>query len=229
MATNNTNNENDDMLNGEVAEEVRPFRDAEHKIAAAFLNRWSPRAFAPDAIDDETLMSVFEAARWAASSYNEQPWRFVYARNDEDRKRFLDFLVPGNQAWAKDAPVLVVAVAKKTFSFNGKPNATHHFDAGCASGYLTLQASLNGLYAHGMVGFDPDKARTTLGIPDDFVPLAVFAVGHRGATESLPAGLREREEPSGRRPVTESIMEGRFHIATEKKAEADTEIDAGNS
>lgn len=211
-------NEDGHTLNGEVAEEVRPFRDADHAIASAFLNRWSPRAFTSDPIDDETLMSVFEAARWAASSYNEQPWRFVYARNDEDRKRFLDFLVPGNQAWAKDAPVLVVVIAKKTFSFNGKPNTTHHFDSGCASGYLTLQASLKGLYAHGMVGFDPDKARASLEIPDDFVPLAVFAIGYRGATESLPAKLREVEKPSGRRPITESIMEGRFQVATEKRA-----------
>lgn len=222
MTRQNMDDEDGRMLNGEVAEEVRPFRDADHAIASAFLNRWSPRAFTSESVDEATLMSVFEAARWAASSFNEQPWRFVFARTEEDRKKFLDFLVPANQVWAKDAPVLLVVVAKKTFTHNNQPNTTHHFDSGCASGYLTLQASLNGLYAHGMVGFDAEQARTTLEIPEDFVPLAVFALGYRGEAESLPAKLREREQPSGRRPVTESIMEGHFQVAIEKKAEAES-------
>jgi len=229
MSLQNIGNEDGSMSNGEVAEEVRPFRDADHTIASAFLNRWSPYSFTSDPVDDGALLSVFEAARWAASSYNEQPWRFVYARTAEDRKKFLDFLVPANQVWAKNAPVLLVVVAKKTFTQNNQPNATYQFDSGCASGYLTLQASLSGLYAHGMAGFDAEQARNTLEIPEDFVPLAVFALGYRNEPESLPEKLRVREQPSKRRPVIESIMEGRFQSSTYKNAGAETNSSAGNS
>src|SRR4028119_780889 len=107
-------NELKDELNRAVSDEVKPHRQADFSIDPVFLNRWSPRAFSPEPIDDQTLMSVFEAARWAASSNNEQPWRFVLARSDQDRKKFLDFLAPANQVWARNAPVLVVLVAQKT-------------------------------------------------------------------------------------------------------------------
>lgn len=212
-------------LQSDVSEEVRTFRHADHPIPPMFLNRWSPRAFSPEPVDEETLMSVFEAARWAASSYNEQPWRFIIARNEEDRRKFLSFLVPSNQVWADTAPVLFVVVAKKTFSHADQPNRSHQFDAGCATGYLTLQASLRGLYAHGMAGFDAEKARAVLDIPADFEPLAVFALGKRGDAHDLPENLREREKPSGRRPVSESLMEGRFRDRTEDQAEADTKTE----
>lgn len=218
-----------DELNSEVTEEVRAVRKADHRIAPAFLNRWSPRAFSPAPVNDETLMSVFEAARWAASSFNEQPWRFIFARSAEDREKFLSFLVPSNQVWAKAAPVLVVVIGKKTFTHNDQPNKTYQFDAGCASGYMTLQASLGGLYAHGMAGFDAELARATLGIPTDFEPLAVFAVGYRGDSNSLPENLRGREKPSGRRPVSESLMEGRFRSVTEEQAEEGTTNDTRGS
>lgn len=218
-----------DGLHEQVTKEVRDSRRADHRIAPAFLNRWSPRAFSPEPVDDETLLSVFEAARWAASSYNEQPWRFLVAREAEDRQRFLGFLAPSNQVWAKHAPVLLLVISKRTFTHNDEPNKTYQFDAGAASGYLTLQTSLNGLYAHGMVGFDADHARTALGIPADFDPLAAFAIGKRGDVNSLPDNLREREKPSGRRPVAESIMEGRFRNAVEEKAESDTMNDTDGS
>jgi len=210
-------------MQDELDPEVRPYREAEHAIEPAFLNRWSPRAFSPEPVDDETLMRVFEAARWAASSYNEQPWRFLLARSEEDRATFLDFLTPSNQAWAKNAPVLVLIVSKKTFSHNGQPNAVFAFDAGTCSGYLTLQASLCGLIAHGMAGFDRDKARAALNIPDDFDPMAVFAIGKRGDKNALPPAAQEREVPSNRRPVRESIMEGGFQPAAEKTAEGGTQ------
>lgn len=211
------------QLQEELTPEVRDIRHADYAIDPVFLNRWSPRAFSPEPIDDETLMRVFETARWAASSYNEQPWRFLIARSDEDRKRFLDFLMPMNQAWAKDAPVLVLFVSKKTFSHNGESNSVYQFDAGTASGYFSLGATQNGLFAHGMAGFDRDMARASLGIPTDFEPLAVFALGKRGDKSRLPPEMQEREAPSDRRPVSESIMEGRFLLDTEEQAEADTE------
>lgn len=201
-------------MQDELNSEVTLHREAEHAIDAAFLNRWSPRAFSPEPVDDETLMPVFEAARWAASSFNEQPWRFLLARSDEDRAKFLDFLTPSNQAWAKNAPVLVV-VSKRTFSHNNQPNAMHPFDAGTSSGYMTLQASLSGLIAHSMAGFDRDKARAALHIPADFDPMAIFAVGKRGDKNALPPNLQEREVPSGRRPIQESILEGGFPSAAE--------------
>jgi nitroreductase len=215
-------NELKDKLNCGVSDEVQPHRRADYPIDPVFLNRWSPRAFSPEPIDDETLMSVFEAARWAASSFNEQPWRFLLARSDEDRKKFLDFLSPANQVWARNAPVLVLLIAKKTFSHNGSANRVHQFDVGTCSGYMSLQATMNGLYAHGMAGFDPDMARATLGIPSDFELMAVFAIGRRGDESLLPEDVRAREVPSGRRPVQESVMEGHFVPAEEAAAERDT-------
>ncbi len=212
-------------MQDELNPEVTLYREAEHAIDAAFVSRWSPRAFSPEPIDDETLRGVFEAARWAASSFNEQPWRFLLARTEADRETFLDFLAPFNQEWAKNAPVLVLVVSKKTFSHNGQPNAVFAFDAGTCSGYLTLQASLSGLVAHGMAGFDRDKARAALHIPNDFDPLAVFAIGKRGDKNTLPPNLQEREVPSNRRPIQESIMEGGFRPAAEKAAEDDTQND----
>jgi nitroreductase len=212
-----------DKLNREVAEEVKPYRQMDYPVDSTFLSRWSPRAFSPEPIDDDTLMSVFEAARWAASSYNEQPWRFILARSDEDRKKFLDFLSPDNQVWARNAPVLVLLIAKKTFSHNGSPNRVHQFDVGTSSGYMSLQATMNGLYAHGMAGFDADMARATLGIPSDFEIMAVFAIGKRGDESLLPEDVRAREVPSSRRPVSESVMEGHFIQAKEVAAERDTE------
>ena len=211
------------MLNElQLPEEIAQHRHAEHEIDDVFLMRWSPRAFSREPVEEETLLRVFECARWAASSNNEQPWRFLIARSEADRKKFLDFLVPGNQVWARDAPVLVLIVSKKTFSYNGKDNKVYQFDAGTASGYMTLGCTLNGLIAHGMAGFDADMARATLGIPTDFEPMAVFAIGKHGDKSTLPPDVAAREVPSGRRPIKESMMEGGFSPAEEKPAEADT-------
>lgn len=209
-------------MHKQVNEDVKPFRAMDHAIDPAFLNRWSPRAFSPEPIDDETLMSTLEAARWAASSYNEQPWRFLIARNEEDRKKFLAFLAPPNQAWAASAPVLLLVVSKKTFSHNGTPNSVYQYDAGTCSGYIALQATLNGLIVHGMAGFDRDMARASLGIPSDFDPLAVYAIGRHGDKSLLPAQAQEMEAPSGRRPLAETVMEGGFSASDESAAEADT-------
>ena len=212
----------------EVTDEVRAHRSADYEIDPIFLNRWSPRAFSPEPIEDDVLFSVFEAARWAPSCFNEQPWRFLIARSEPDRERFLSFLVPGNQVWAQQAPVLIVVIGKRTFSHNGKPDPTYEFDAGCAWGFLALQALQKGLITHGMAGFDNDKARAVLGVPEDYEIFAVVALGKRGDQAALPENLQKREVPSGRRPVQESVMEGRFRLQEEVEAQADTQNKAEN-
>lgn len=206
-----------------VNPDVAELRQPDHDILPAFLNRWSPRAFSPEPVNDETLMRVFEAARWAASSYNEQPWRFLVARTPDDHAKFLNLLNAANQAWAKNAPVLYLIISKRTFTHNNQPNASYQFDAGTSSGYISLQATLEGLYVHGMAGFDRDRARTELGIPDDFDPIAMYALGKIGDKEALPPPVREREIPSGRRPLSESFREGGFLRPEETQAEADTQ------
>jgi nitroreductase len=199
-----------EKLHHEIRDEVKDYRVAEHPIDPIFLNRWSPRAFSPKPIDDEVLWSVLEAARWAPSASNEQPWRFIIARSEADRAKFLQFLNPGNQRWAKDAPVLLVIVSKQSFTPTGTLNPVHQFDAGTASGFMHLQAAQNGLYVHGMAGFDNDQARAILGVPEEFDILAVFAIGKRGDIAQLPADLQAREVPSDRRPLAQTVMEGEF-------------------
>lgn len=210
----------------ELTPEVEAERQPDAPVDAAILERWSPRAFSPREVEPEKLDAIFEAARWAASSYNEQPWRFLLARSSEDRKKFVDFLLPANQVWAKDAPILLVVLAKKTFSHNGQPNKTYQFCTGAAAAYLTLACTQQGLIAHGMAGFDADMARATLGVPSDFDLMAVFAVGYHGDKSLLPSDVAEREVPSGRRPACDSVMEGHFTQSEEKRAEAETEIDS---
>ena len=215
-------------MQNEISPDVAAVRALDFPADAAFVNRWSPRAFSPEPIDEPTLMTILEAARWAASSYNEQPWRFLLARTEADRETFLDFILPFNRIWAETAPIFVLVIAKKTFSHNGNPNTVFEYDAGTASGYMALQASLLGLVTHGMAGFDKDAARIALYIPDDFEPIAVYAIGKPGDKSQLPPQLADREIPSGRRPVRESIMEGGFVQPEEKAAEADTENDPQN-
>jgi len=199
-----------ELLNQALIDEAKRNRRADHEIDSIFINRWSPRAFLPEGIEEETLRRVFEAARWAPSSYNEQPWRFIIARTPEDRQRFVDFLMPANQAWAHRAPVLALVLAKRTFSHNGQPNLVSQFDAGCAWGYMALSAWQNGLITHGMGGFDRDKARLALGVPEDYDLMAVIAIGKHGNKSDLPEDAKKREFPSGRRPLPETIMEGKF-------------------
>ena len=156
-------------------------------------------------------MPLFEAARWAPSSYNNQPWRFVYARRETPAwEKLLGLLGEFNQGWAHKAAALVVVLAKTTFDYNGKPSVTHQFDTGAAWENLALEAFSRGLVAHGMQGFDYEAAKTQLHVPDDHVVLAMIAIGKPGKMEDLSADLQEREAPSDRRPLSEIMMEGEF-------------------
>jgi nitroreductase len=161
---------------------------------------------------DEELFPLFEAARWAPSSYNCQVWRFVVARRQspEEFDRFLSLLTPGNQAWAKNAAALVVVASRTRFEYNEKPSITHAFDAGAAWENLALEAARRDLVAHGMEGFDYARAKTELLIPDDFDVLAMIAIGRRAAAENLPEKYRAMERPSSRRPLKEIVFEGAF-------------------
>ncbi|HVC09584.1 MAG TPA: nitroreductase family protein [Elusimicrobiota bacterium] len=188
-------------------------RKTEHPVDPIFPSRWSPRAMSGESLSREALLSLFEAARWAPSSSNGQPWRFVYAtRESQEWPLFMSFLVEFNQAWTKNAAALVVAVSRKDFDNNGKsvPVRTHAFDTGSAWMSLALQASLKGLVAHGMAGFDYDKAKAALKIPDNYEVQAMIALGKPGKKEDLPKALQEREFPSGRKPLSETVFEGTF-------------------
>ncbi len=186
-------------------------RNPTHQIQPLLLNRWSPRAMSGEQIDDRELMALFEAARWAPSSYNGQPWRFVYAKRETTHwQKFFDLLVPFNQSWANNASVLIVVISKNVFDHNGQPCQTHSFDTGAAWENFALEASARGLVAHGMQGFDYTAAKSVLGVPDEYTVEAMIAIGKPGKKEDLPVELQERESPSDRRPLSEIVMEGLF-------------------
>lgn len=190
-------------------EGVLAIRKPEHDVDSIFPSRWSPRAMSGEEISDAELMKLFEAARWAPSSYNNQPWRFLYAkRNTEHWDKFFDLLVEFNQSWAKNAAVLLVILSKKTFERNNKPSVTHRLDTGAAWENMALQGSLMGFVVHGMEGFDYEKARKVLNIPDDYDIEAMAAIGKPGKKEDLPEPLQERETPSDRKKISEIIKEG---------------------
>jgi len=187
------------------------YQKAEHPIDPIFLRRWSPRAMTGEPINEAELLRLFEAARWAPSTYNEQEWRFLYARRDTPQwPMFFELLVEGNRAWCQRAALLSVILAHKVFQQTGKPNPVHIFDAGLAFENLALQGTTMGLVVHPMQGFDFEKARVTLSVPADFAVAAMFAVGRPGNPDELPAQLREREVPSSRKPVRQIVSEGRF-------------------
>src|SRR5688572_22787194 len=173
-------------------------RKPDYPIEAIFYRRWSPRALSGEPITDDELFTIFEAARWAPSTYNEQEWRFLYARRDTEHwQTFFGLLVEGNQAWCKDAAALVVVLSHKVFSRNGKPNPVHTFDAGAAFENLALQGAAMGLVVHGMAGFDRDRARQALSVPADYDVEAMVALGRPGDPDRLSPKLRDMEVPSG--------------------------------
>jgi nitroreductase len=160
-------------------------------------------------LENEEIMSLFEAARWAPSSYNNQPWRFIYAkRNTEHWDRLFNLLADGNRIWAKNSALLVVVISRKNFEYNEKPARTHQFDVGAAWENLALEAFSRGIVAHGMQGFDYDKARFDLEIPNEFEVMAMIAIGIRGPRENLPPELQEKEKLTARKPLKDIVMEG---------------------
>jgi nitroreductase len=184
---------------------------ADHPIHDLIRTRWSPRAFSDQHVSDETLRSLFEAARWAPSSSNEQPWAFLVSRKGEgaNHEKMLGTLVEFNQAWAKHAPVLVIAVSELAFAKNGTPNRNAFYDTGAAVVLLSIEATAHGLFVHQMAGFDPLKAREAFQIPSGWEPISAFTIGYPGDLASLSDTLREREQtPRTRKPLSDFVMSG---------------------
>jgi nitroreductase len=176
-------------------------------------NRWSPRAFSDKAVPREVLCSLFEAARWAPSCNNEQPWAFVVATKEEpkDFAKALSTLVEQNQVWAKHAPVVGIAVSEMEFARNQQPNRNAFYDSGAAMACLTSEATVRELFVHQMAGFDPQKATELFHIAKGWEPISAFVIGYAGDPATLPEKLRERElAPRSRKPIKEFVMSGEW-------------------
>ena len=176
-------------------------------------NRWSPRAFADKTIPQNVLQRLFEAARWAPSSNNEQPWAFLVAAKDdkENFDKMLSVLVEFNAGWAKHASALAIAVSELAFAKNNTPNPNAQYDTGAASAWLSVEATAQGLFVHQMAGFDPEKARQIFAIPAGWDAIAALAISYPGDPDSLPQRLKERElAPRTRKPLSEFVMSGRW-------------------
>jgi len=184
-------------------------RKTDHKkLDNQFIQRWSPRAFSSESIDEEDVLTIFEAARWSPSCFNEQPWRFAYAHHQDDLESFRDVLAEGNQAWANTAPLMVFIFSKKNFSHNSNPNRWADFDTGAAWMALALQAQKLDLHCHAMGGFDAEKAFAVTGInPDDYNAICAVAIGKLGDADNLPEALKERELLSERKPLSEMLFQ----------------------
>ncbi len=183
--------------------------DTEHPIHDLLRRRWSPRAFAARPVEAEKLRSLLEAARWAPSSFNEQPWSFIVATKDDlpAYERLLSCLVEGNAQWARNAPALMLSVAKLQFDRDGKPNRHAFHDVGLAVENLVIQATSMGLFAHQMAGFDAQKARELFNIPQGYEPCAAMALGYAGSADSLPERLQALEQaPRRRKPLREFVF-----------------------
>ena len=183
----------------------------DHPVHALIAERWSPYAFGPKSVADDDLRSLFEASRWAASSYNEQPWHYIVAKRDDadEFEKLLSVLVELNQAWAKAAPVLALGVISKNFKRNGKPNKAAIHDLGLASATLTLEATSRGLVVHQMIGILPDRARELYGIPNDAEALTGLAIGYAAEPGAGPDELAERDQGERtRRPLSEFVFGG---------------------
>lgn len=184
---------------------------ADHPIHRLIAERWSPCAFADRPVPDADLLSLFEAARWAPSCYNEQPWNYIVAtRADQDQfQRLLSCLVTANQAWARTAPVLALGVASLKFARNAKDNRSASHDLGLATANLLVEATSRGLFVHQMLGILPDKAREMYGIPAGFEALTGIAIGYKGDPATLPDALKQRDlAPRQRKPLNQFVFGG---------------------
>jgi nitroreductase len=190
----------------QLSEIVKDNRNPEYEVSPLFLNRWSPRAYTDQKVSDAELHQLLEAARWAPSSNNQQPWRFYVANTEAKLEVFKQFIAPFNRSWMDHVPQLVLlASAKQTPK--GDPNGAHAFDAGTAWAHIALQATLLGLIVHALGGFDRAKARELLQVPDDLELHAVIVIGYQGDKADLSEALQEREKPNQRNPLADSIME----------------------
>lgn len=192
-------------------------RTPDHDISELFLKRWSPRAFSGEVLERATLFSFFEAARWAPSANNSQPWRFIYAlRDSEHWPLFLGLLNDNNQRWAANASALVVLVSKTTHVRKGADEATplrsHALDAGAAWASLAFQAEHAGWRTHAIGGFDRSRAVEALGIPEGYHVNVAIAIGKQAERSSLPDDLQGREQPNERKPLRDIVAEGRFNF-----------------
>ena len=186
-------------------------RTPDRPIDPLFVDRWSPRAMSGEPVSREELLRLFEAARWAPSSGNSQPWRMLYAHRDSEHwPRFFGLLAEGNKTWCVHAAVLVVFVSQTRREGSDRVLPTHSYDTGSAWMSLAYQGWISGYVVHGMAGFDYDRARKELGVPDDFHVNAMCAIGRPGPIENLPEPLRLRETPSPRKQVDEFVFEGQF-------------------
>ncbi len=190
-------------------------RTSTHPIDRLFLDRWSPRAFTGEAISEADLATLFEAARWAPSSYNSQPWRLLYARRDTPHwQKFFGLLNEFNQSWATRAAALVIIVSSEKMLPPGAsaaiPSHSHSFDAGAAWANLALQATRSGWHAHAMIGFDIEGAAAALNVPEGYRVEAAIAIGRRGPPSLLPERTAAREFPSDRLPLGQIALEGGF-------------------
>lgn len=185
---------------------------SETPLSQAIAARWSPRSYLPDAVPEAALRRVLEAARWAASAYNEQPWQYLVTRKANEPEAYaklLACLVPFNQGWANAAPVLMLACARMNFAEKGNPNRWAEYDTGQATSAMAIEAAALGLQIHQMAGFDAAAARTAFAIPEDVTPMAALVLGKPGPASALPEALAQRETaPRARKPAAELFFAG---------------------
>lgn len=188
-------------------------RQAEYPVNEIFVKRWSPRAMTGQTVNHSDLMSLFEAARWAPSAFNNQPWRFFYAHRDSVHwPLFFNLLGEFNQSWCQQAGVLVLLASKTTFDHNGEDARLFAFDAGAAWENLALEASHRQLVAHPMQGFDHISAKSALNLPKELEPMIMIAIGHQASAETLSEPLRQRESPTPRKSLNELVFPGPFPL-----------------
>lgn len=198
-------------MNPSLTSQAEKARNVKLPVEKLIWTRWSPRCMSGEPLTETELATLFEAARWAPSSYNNQPWRFLFTKpGSSDWALFFEPLIPFNQSWVAKASILMVAVSAKLFTHNNKPARTHSFDTGAAWMALALQGWSMGLVVHGMEGFDEEKIRRNLEIPEDHQIEAMIAVGKPGDLASMTPELKEREIASSREPTSSFAYSGKF-------------------